>query len=164
MHQHDCHYCLQLFPLLHNQYLAVHVDYAESRNVASLFLTNNWLFLLNDDGFIDDYTIIVCACINWICGTWLREWLITIHFLLPNAGWCIVNDTIVVCSRSIIPRVACINLLLPQSKMFLAITFTVAWCPLRKFFTCLTVNYISAFANVLIFSFIFTGNDVNVRW
>jgi hypothetical protein len=47
--------------------------------------------------------------------------------------------------------------------MFLAKTLTVAWGPLRKFYTCLTVNYISAFLNVLLSSII-TFHDVIVRW
>ncbi len=52
---------------------------------------------------------------------------------------------------------------MPQSNMFLAKTFTVAWGPLRKFHTCFTVNYISTFLNVLL-SFIITFHDVIVRW
>jgi hypothetical protein len=59
--------------------------------------------------------------------------------------------------------VACINLSLPQSKKFFAKRFTVAWGPLHKFHTRLTVNYISAFLNFLL-SFIITFNDVLVRW
>jgi hypothetical protein len=47
--------------------------------------------------------------------------------------------------------------------MFLSKMFTVAWGPLRKFHTCLTVNYIFAFLNVLL-SFIITFHDVIVRW
>jgi hypothetical protein len=53
--------------------------------------------LLNTDGFIDNHTIVVSSCINWICRTWLRGRLITIHFFLPNAGGCIEDDTIIVC-------------------------------------------------------------------
>jgi hypothetical protein len=47
--------------------------------------------------------------------------------------------------------------------MFLEKTFTVAWGPLCIFHTCLTINYISAFLNVLL-SFIITFQDVIVRW
>ncbi len=112
---------------------------------------NDTIVGCHPDGFIDDHTIVVSCCINWIRGMWLRGWLIPIHFFLLNAGWCIDDDTIVVCRCSIIPRMACINLPLPQLKMFLAKSFTVAWGLLLKFHTCLTTNYISAFFDVLLF-------------
>jgi hypothetical protein len=47
--------------------------------------------------------------------------------------------------------------------MFLSKTLTVAWGPLRKLHTCLTINYISAFLNVLL-SCTITFHDVIVRW
>jgi hypothetical protein len=56
----------------------------------------------------------------------------------------------------------CINLLLPQSEMILAIMSFVAWVPLHIFCTCLTISYISAFAVVV--SFPPTCHDVIVKW
>jgi hypothetical protein len=47
--------------------------------------------------------------------------------------------------------------------MFLAKMFTVAWGPLCKFHICLTLNYITAFSNVLL-SFTVTFHDFIVRW
>ncbi len=105
------------------------------------------LCLVVSTGFVE------CGCINsWCPFISSCQMLIDALMMIPLLCATILSS----------PGVVCINLLLPQSKMFLAKMFTVAWDPLHKFHTCLTVNYISAFLNVHL-SFIITFH-VNVRW